>query len=263
MRPFPTLLATAVRSGIKDFLVTVPPRLYLITTLPRLLTQILFFSLIGKFLGGKDLLLYALIGNAVVSVAGQALSIVSQNLSGAMRGGTLSLLVTTPTSPLWTVLTWGSGQLLLAFVNGLVGLFLLAPFFGLHLVRSAFWAVPVLAITTISVYGLGLVVAALTLKTQGAFLVGSSFLIVLYALVGANYPITALPSWLQQIGWSLPLSHGILAIRALMTGQHLDHVPQWVGTEIIVGMFYLLLGLLLFQVQVFVGRRRGTLEFTA
>jgi len=262
MRPFLTMLTTATHSGVKDFLVTVPPMLYLMTTLPRLLSQALFFSLIGQFLGGKDLLLYALVGNAVVNVAGQALSIVSQNLSGALRGGTLSLLVTTPTSLYWTILTWGSGQLLLAFVNGLVGLYILAPLLGLRLGPYAFWAIPVLAITTLSVYGLGVVVAAISLKTQGAFLISSSFLIMLYALVGVNFPITALPGWLQRIGWFLPLSHGILVIRALMTGQHLEHVAQWVGTEFLVGALYLSLGLLLFQMQVTVGRRRGTLEFT-
>ena len=263
MRPFLTMLATAIHCGIKDYLVTMSPKLYLMTTLPRLIAQVLFFSLIGQFLGGKDLLLYALVGNTVVSVAGQALTIASQNLSGALRGGTLSLLVTTPTSPHWTILTWGSGQLLLAFVNGLIGLYILAPLFGLRLGPYALWAIPVLAITTLSVYGLGLVVAAISLKTQGAFLIGSSFLIVLYALVGVNFPITTLPGWLQRIGWSLPLSHGILAIRSLMTGQHLEHTAQWIGAEIFVGALYLSLGLLLFQMQIAVGRRRGTLEFTA
>lgn len=261
MRTCLAMFATAVRSGFNDFLVTMPIKLYLTTTLPRLLTQILFFSLIGQFLGGKDLLLYALIGNAVISVAGQALTIVSQNLSGALRSGTLALLVTTPTSPHWTIVTWGSGQLFLAFTNGLIGLFILAPLFGLRFGPSALWAIPVLAITTLSVYGLGLLIAAISLRTQGSFLLGSSFLILLYALVGVNFPITALPDWLQHVGWSLPVSHGLLAIRALMTGRDLGRVPGWIGVEAVIGVFYLLLGTILFQVQIVIGRRHGTLDF--
>lgn len=263
MRPFFAMLITSIHSGFRDFVVTVPPKIYLLTILPRLITQILFFSLIGQFLGGKDLLLYALVGNAVVSVAGQALSIVSQNLSGALRSGTLSLLVTTPTSPHWSILTWGSGQLFLAFANGVIGLYILAPLLGLHLGPYALWAVPVLAITTFSVYGLGIVVAAISLKTQSSFLISSGLLVVLYALVGVNFPVTVLPTWLQRISWYLPSSHGIIAIRSLMTEQYIPHVVQWSGLEFLIGTLYLFMGLLLFQMQIAVGRRRGTLEFTA
>jgi ABC-2 type transport system permease protein len=261
MRDFAAMIAIAVRCGTRDFLVTVPPRLYLATILPRLVTQILFFALIGRFLGGQDLLLYALVGNAVVSVAGYGMNTLAQNLTGMLHGGTLAMLVTTPTNPLWPIAAWGSGQLLLAFVNGLVGLFVLAPLFGLALAPTAPLVAPVLALTTLSVAGLGLIIAAVSLRTQGAFLIGSSLLFVLFALVGANFPVAALPHWLQPVGWFLPLSHGLLAIRALLTGSSLDRVPLWVAEEAGIGLLYLLLGGALFQAQITAGRRRGTLDF--
>jgi ABC-2 type transport system permease protein len=254
------LLVTSVRSGAKDYLAITPPRLYLVTTLPRLLAEILFYALIGQFLGGRELLLYVLVGNAVLSVATPALNFLTQGLAGMLGSGTLALVIATPTNPLWLIMTWGSGHLALGLINGLIGLYLLAPLFGLPLSPWALLAAPVLVLTTVAVYGLGLVLAAISLRTRGAFLVGNSVLLLFFVLVGVNLPIDALPPWLRPIGWSLPLSHGLLAIRALLSGTDLGAVPGWVATEAGVGTVYLLLGALLFQWQIAVGRRRGTLD---
>jgi len=257
------LLATSVRSGARDYLAITPPRLYVITTLPRLLTEILFYAMIGQFLGGRELLLFVLVGNAVLSVATPALNFLTQALAGMVGSGTLALVLATPTNPLWLVMTWGSGHLALGFINSVIGLFVMAPLFGLALSPYAILAVPALALTTFSVYGLGLVLAAISLRTQGAFLVGNSVLLLFFVLAGGNVPIAALPPWLQTVGWSLPLSHGLLAIRALLAGTDLAAVPGWLAIEAGIGALYFLLGTVLFQWQIVAGRRRGTLDFAA
>lgn len=256
-----TTVNTSILSGVKDLAMTLPPRLYITTALPRLLTQILFFSLLGEYLGGKSLLLYALVGNAVVSMATPAMVEVAQDLARTLRSGTLPLLVSSPTNVLWPIGTWGSGQLLMGLSNSIIGLFILAPLVGVSLKPSALLAIPVLMLTLFSLYGLGLVLGALCLKVRGAVLISNSVVFILYSLAGVNFPISALPPWLQSVSWVLPLSHGLLAIRALVEGTNISTIPIQLIQEAGIGIIYWFLGLVLFLWQIQEGRRNGNLDF--
>ena len=256
-----TLLFISAVSGIKDLLATLPPKLYLSTSLTRLLTQLIFFALLGKFLGGKALLLYALVGNAVASIAMLTMVTVAQDLSDALRAGTMAQLVATPTNPLWPITAWGGGRLLLGFANSLIGIYILAPILGLRFGAYALWAIPVLVLIGITTYGLGLALVAITLRLRGSMLISNGFLLLLYSLTGVNFPIEALPGWLQQIGWSLPISHGLFAIRTLITDSDISHATLWIVQEIGIGAIYLFLGLILFHLQIEASRRNGNLDF--
>jgi|SRR5579859_697574 len=256
-----SIIATSIRSGIKDVRVAIPFRLFISTTLPRLLTQILFFALLGQFLGGKSFLLYAVVGNAVASMAGPAIAAITQDFSRALRSGTLALLVATPTNALLPISAWGTGQLLMGVIQSFIGLFLLAPLLGIHLEPSALLVIPLLLLSALSLYGLGLVLAAISLRIRASVLASNGLIFLIYTLAGVNYPIVALPVLVQYIGYSLPLSHALLAIRALITGNDMSHVPLYLLQECGIGLCYWLAGLALFHWQIRSGRRQGTLDF--
>jgi ABC-2 type transport system permease protein len=249
-----------VVSGAKDMFVTVPPMLYLTTLLPRLAGRLLFFALLGGFLGGRDLLLYALIGNSVASAATYPMAVTTQSLTEELRGGTLAILSATPTNPLWAVTAWGMGRVVLGFVESMIGLIAASLLMSFHLPFQAIWVIPVTLVNTLSVYGLGLMLAAICYRFQGAMLISNSAQLLLSFLAGVNFPVETLPVSLQAVSWFLPLSHGLLAVRTLFAGAPVEMVPVLVAKELGVGLLYLLAGVSLFQWQMVAARRRGTYQ---
>lgn len=97
--------------------------------LSRLLTQVIFFALIGVLLDSADVIRFLFIGNAVVFMAFEAFICVATT-TWERRQGTLPLLVAAP-GPLWPVFVGRSVQWLpTGLLSSSVALFALGPIFG-------------------------------------------------------------------------------------------------------------------------------------
>jgi ABC-2 type transport system permease protein len=79
-------------------------------------------------------------------------------------------------------------------------------------------------------------------------------------LCGVNVPLASLPGWLQAVGRSLPLTHGIEAARRVAAGAPLDAVAGLVGREALIGMCWAALAYALLRLFEAEGRRRATLD---
>ena len=77
---------------------------------------------------------------------------------------------------------------------------------------------------------------------------------------GVNIPIEALPSWMEAVGRSIPLTHGIIAAREVAAGADLRAVADLVTTELAIGAVYGLIAFGLFRFCEVETRRRATLE---
>ena len=83
---------------------------------------------------------------------------------------------------------------------------------------------------------------------------------MLLLVSGANVPRARLPEWLQALGSGLPLTHGIAAARALVAGQTLAENARQVLLELVVGLVYAALGILLLHLFELESRRTASLE---
>jgi ABC-2 type transport system permease protein len=83
---------------------------------------------------------------------------------------------------------------------------------------------------------------------------------VLLIFCGVNVALTALPGWMASVGRVLPFTHGIEASRALVAGAGWSQVAGLVGTEVMIGVAYLLIGLVMLRYFEVESRRRSTLD---
>jgi ABC-2 type transport system permease protein len=75
-----------------------------------------------------------------------------------------------------------------------------------------------------------------------------------------NIPLGSLPGWMEAVGRTLPLTHGIEAARAIADGASLAEVDYLVWTELGIGAVYAAAGFGLFKFFEFEGRRRASFE---
>ena len=84
------------------------------------------------------------------------------------------------------------------------------------------------------------------------------FLMLLFC--GVNVPLEELPGWMQAVGERVPLTHGVMAARAIADGATFDQVAHLIGNEAVIGAIYGGGAFFLFRYFEYEGRRRATLE---
>lgn len=121
-------------------------------------------------------------------------------------------------------------------------------------------AVPLLLLTIASVTGLGWMIGSVSLPTRWGNTVGNMMGYIMMVLCGVNFPITALPPVFTFIGRLLPMTHGTLAMRAVIDGASYASVLPLIGTELAIGVVYGAAAWLVFAWRLQVARQTGALE---
>jgi ABC-2 type transport system permease protein len=225
------------------------------------LAQILFFTLLGTYATGQSNAQFFVIGNAMQLAAVSGIFGVVMSIGGDRWNGTLPYLFGTPANRI--VMFFGR-----ALVHVLTGILTVAIGFmwGVVLLRLdlghtnlGLLALTIL-VTTLSTCGLGLLMGCIGLITVNVMFVNNTVYFLLLIFSGANIPPASLPGWMQLISNGLPLTRGIAAARALITGAGWQDVAPLLGGEILVGLFYGFLGYILFSWFETQAKRSGKLE---
>ena len=236
------------------------PYLFVIILLVPSITQILFFAYLGRAADVADDTFYV-VGNALVTAAVPGLFGMADTITDERYTHTLSLLVVSPASRLALFL----GRAAPVAVNGAV----VAAFaFGAGaLVLDV--SVPVSAlpgllvavlVTAFACTGLGIVNASLGLRWRETALLSNLILYFLLLAAGVNVPLDLLPGWLSTLAQGLPVTHGAEAARELVAGASLLDVAPILGAELLVGLSYATVGLLLVRLFEVEARRGASLE---
>jgi ABC-2 type transport system permease protein len=238
----------------------ISPLLYTTTMLGSPLFQVLFFTYLGRFAGSEDDLFFV-VGNAVQVSAMAGIYGMTMGIANERQFGTLSALLATPASRLAVF----SGRALPFVVNGFVvsafgfvvgWLFLdFDPAAG-----SVGQLAPVVAVTTTSCVGLGMLIGSIGLRARDVFFGANLVYFLMLLVCGVNVANDDLPGWLGAIGRCLPLTHGIEAAREVARGRPLTDVSGLVATEALIGLAYASAGFVLFRVFEREGRRRASLD---
>ena len=236
------------------------PSIYIPTMLGGPLFQILFFSYLGRFSGLRDDTFFV-VGNAVQVCSMSSIYGATMTLANERYFGTLASLLATPANRAALFL----GRTFPVIANGLFvsvfGFAVGAVFLDFDLAASALPSLAVVVlITVVSCTGFGMLLGAIGLRMRDVFFVSNLAYFVMLLFCGVNVPLEELPGWMQAIGRSLPLTHGIAAAREIASGGSLAGVSGLVRAEALVGAIYAAGAYGLFRFFETSSRRSASLE---
>ncbi len=136
--------------------------------------------------------------------------------------GFLKEVLVAPLSRVGIVLGKAAGGAFTAMVQGVV-LIAIAPIVGIALTPLlVLKLIPLFLILSLSLSGLGILVATRMRSQQGFQVVVQLMIFPLIFLSGVFFPIDGVPVWLQVIAKVNPLTYGVDAIRQVFLGPQLE-----------------------------------------
>jgi ABC-2 type transport system permease protein len=234
--------------------------MYVPTMLGSPVFQILFFAYIGRFAGLRDDAFFV-VGNAVQVACMAGVYGMAMTIGGERWTQTLSPLLATPANRFALFM----GRALPTFVNGLiVSTFGFLVGWALLEFDPPLSSLPGLALCVVvsaaSCTALGMLIGSVGLRARDVMFLANLVYFLLLLFCGVNIPLDELPGWLEAIGRSLPLTHGIEAAREVAAGAPLSAVDHLLWTEAAIGAAYALAAYGLFRWLEIEGRRRASLE---
>ena len=236
------------------------PWVYGLTLIIRPAAQVIFFGVMARFVTGQADVSFQLIGNAIQVCALASLYTVADALVTERQNGTLALVAMAPRRPFFLF----AGRVWLLGLHGLLitgaALAIGAAGFGLELGQTRWGALGLaLTVTVLATSALGTALGSLGLVTSDINLAGNVAAALLLALCGINFPVAALPAWLQPLSYGLPMTRGAAAARLAVAGGG-PGLAGLVAGEALVGLAWLGAGYAVFRWAERRARRDGALD---
>ena len=95
--------------------------------------------------------------------------------------------------------------------------------------------------------GFGLILGGVGLVSRQVWVYANFVYQSLFFLCGVNFPVAALPPWLQIVSYSLPMTRGIAAAREVIAGAAWATVSPLIFGEILTGLAYATIGYFFFR----------------
>jgi ABC-2 type transport system permease protein len=250
--------AFAATLSARDFLAVYPPRVYLLTTLPRAVLQVAFVAFVGYYAAGADGREFAFIGACahiivLATVVRAPDVLIDERIMGTLHRVRLGVLPLPAVviARWWVFVAAGMADALVAAVVA-------APLVGeLDLVLEVLGAAPLFLLVALTTSGVGLVVGALSLTQRIDVLLTNLAAYVMLVFCGVVAPVSVFGDVGEPLVRLLPLTNGLLAIRQFVAGEN------WLsnaGLELAVGAAWLCVAVLLMKLQEHRARRLGTDE---
>ncbi|HEV2591969.1 MAG TPA: ABC transporter permease [Gaiellaceae bacterium] len=222
--------------------------------------QTLFFVYLGRSAGVESDSFF-LIGNTFIATAVTGLFGMGQAISGERRFQTLPILLGSPASRLALFLGRALPSLVNGFVVAAISFGLGVWIVGVHYSTGTLGALAlVLLASCFACTALGLCLGSLGIRGRSVSLFADSISGSMLIVSGANVPFARLPHVLRTISSWIPLTHGIAAAREIARGATLSHVEPLLGKELLIGVGYLVAGLVMLAFFEREGRRTGALD---
>ena len=168
--------------------------------------------------GTTDLAGYLFLGMLALTVAQAGFWDVAFAVKTELDAGTLEPAWLTPTRRETFVIGQTISGMIMAAVTTAVLVLVGVLVFGASLVPQLAIAIPVLALTSVGVMGIGYLIAAIVLRMRDAnfFVDAADFVFV--GLSGAAFPIIVLPEAVRWISYLLPTTHALDLVRVAALG---------------------------------------------
>ncbi len=184
------------------------------------LAQISFFYFLVGYAGySPSMVEYVVVGNAVQTMTFSSVFAVANITSSDKWQGTLSSLLVTPANRASMIMGRAIYQIIMSLMISITGLLYGYFLFGVNFSSADY---PMLALslvlTSMSMISFGLLISTIGLYMRTALIVANIFLFIGLLVCGVNFPVSALPSWLQILSYAIPLTYGLQAIRGSIAG---------------------------------------------
>ncbi len=254
----------ACGAGLRDYAEIFTWKSWLAGWYLRILAQVTFFALIGRLLRSDAQVEFLLVGNAIVVAAQEGIWSLNITL-GERYAGTLPLLVASPSNAVFVFASRGSYLVADGLAASLGALFVVGPLFHLHFPwPRVLLIVPLTLLVGATSYCLGTFLAGIIIRwREGNVVVANAGIAAVMTICGVNVPLSFYPDPLEWASWLLPLTHGLVAIRAVIDGGSAALIARNVGLECVVGLAWLALAVVTFGRFLDHGRRDGSLEFAS
>lgn len=252
----------AFRSGIADWRAMYTLKTWAFGWLSRILCQVSFFVLIGRYVDVSGTVSFLIIGNAVFILAQSVLFSIFTTC-GERLVGTYPLLICAP-GRLFPVFAGRSAQWVLdGTLCSTASVFLLGPLFGFTMpMPLGLLVVPIVFLTACSVYGFGLAIGGIVLRMVHMRALAANFtLFFLMLLTGVQVPAAFWPRPIQVLMQILPLTHGLRAVRGLLAGAGTGSVLASALAEVGVATAWYVVAACVFHLGARKARRDGTVDF--
>ncbi len=204
---------------------------------------------------------YIVVGNALQSMSFSAVFAVANITSQDKWQGTLPGTIVTPANRVALFVGRAMFQVLLSALISAAGLLYAATDFGVNFGSADFLSIAVvILLTSGAMISFGLLISAVGLYMRTAMIVANIFLFITLLLSGVNFPVSALPAWLQPFSWMIPLTYGTGALRDAIVGASLLQLLPSLALEALDGFLVLLAGFALFTGFESLSRRTGRFE---
>jgi len=209
---------------------------------------LVFFIFMGRFVGLTNPV-YIVIGNILLMPATNGLGGVSMTVGNEKAFGALSYLLGSPAPRAPLFLGRSFYHSLDSFITVAIALPVAIWIFKLDISDTNFPLVLLcVLVTTFAASGMGFIMGSISLVNRDGWMITSTLSLSLYILVGANFPVDALPSGLQILSYGLPMTRGIAAARAALGGADWLAVAPLLGGELLLGVLYISIGYVMFRV---------------
>ncbi|HLN51781.1 MAG TPA: ABC transporter permease [Thermoplasmata archaeon] len=190
------------------------------------LTQMVFFAFVVQLGGGGATeIAYTAVGNAVATVTYSSVFSVCQTTDSEKQQGTMEHLLVTPANRFALYFGRGLIPILVSLATVAVGLIYAVLLYGVSIPLAVLPALSIsIVLMAFAMVGFGLLLGGVALYLRTSIILGNIFLFVGLLLSGVNFPLSSLPLPLQWAGDALPLTWGLAAIRAALSGESLGSI---------------------------------------
>jgi ABC-2 type transport system permease protein len=179
--------------------------------------------------GTTDVAGFLFLGMLALTLASAGFWEVAFSMKIELDAGTLEPAWLTPTRRETFIIGHTLAGLIVAAATTIILVLVGIGLFGAEIAPQLAIAVPVLALTSVGVLGIGYLVAAVVLRMREAsfFVDAADFIFV--ALSGAAFPVVVLPDVVRWVAYLLPTTHALDLVRvsALGTRPLLPAAIEW------------------------------------
>jgi ABC-2 type transport system permease protein len=183
-------------------------------------TQMLFFAYVANLANNvANSVAYVAVGNAVATVTYSSIFSVCQTTDSEKNNGTMEHLLVSPANRFALYFGRGLIPILVSLATVAVGLAYAVFVFGAPFAPGAAGPVAVsVVLAAFSMVGFGLLLGGVALYLRTSIILGNIFLFLGLLVSGTNFPVSNLPVPLQYLGYGLPLTYAVSAVRAALSG---------------------------------------------
>jgi len=171
----------------------------------------------AEIAGTPEYIPFVIIGAILNGYVLTSLYGVGESIRREAYRGTLDYLLSSPCNKAFILIGKAVSESINSTVYAIIQLVVCIIFFGIELTLGVI--IPIILILILMIlglYGIALMLAALSLRFKQAHDLGHTLENVFLIFAPVRYPLQSLPFWAQIIGKLLPLTYALIAVRSLM-----------------------------------------------